>query len=427
MLPGLVVIQLGVEAVAVVVPQLAKELSGSFMSLSMLSTVSFAALGLGHWVGGAAVERHGLRRAYLASLTLRTAGAGLLWGLYRGGGLGVAALTGLFGLDYLLLGLGNTAQATLAKSAYGADPLAQSRFGVLYQLVIDGVGFVGPLAAGALIAHGGFGAVLRLYPFAMLGATLLAAAGVRNQAAEASERPDKSEGGRRFARAWGALRAHPSLGVATAAFAAISASVYWLYLMVAPAYGLYLAGTPEAAAGVAAAATSFFAGGGIAGSFLVAALNRRLDKAAAARPAEAREAKVRGAYHRLAAACVALTAAGLVGAWAFTSRTTVLGLPPAAWAMAPAGLASTAAYVTLDALIKSETPKELGASVLGLARAGATALAVGGFFLLGKLFAAFSTASGAPLPQIFVWVGISSTAGALLLLLAAVRLWREGR
>ena len=416
-LANLGALQFGVGAMALVVPQLAKSLSGSFLGLSAVSISSLLASSLGSAVGGPLVDRFGIRKVYLGVLALRVASAAAMAQLFFAGALGLPALTLLFALDYMLQGAGRVAEATLPAALYGSEPLKINRFGTLQQVVMEGTDIVGPILAGALIGAAGFGPVLALFP-ALLAAGL-AITFFTVKPPRASHEGEGFERGK-IAAAMKALWAEPTVRRAFIASTVTSTIIYSIVFMVAPAFGLFVKGNPEAGSAVTAMIESLFCAGAFASTWVGAWLTARSEKKVGALPEVARAEAGEAAFLRMARGWLVAAAVTALGFWAFLLGAPVAGILPVYLVLPFMGLSATGAAVHLDTILKSKAPDGMGGTLLGIARAAGLLVTTLVSLGLGLILDAFSVSSAGialPTAAAFVAIGILAT-------LAAAVYWR---
>ncbi|HAM34707.1 MAG TPA: hypothetical protein DEB40_12655 [Elusimicrobia bacterium] len=400
-LGGLGAMQLGLEAMALVIPQLTKTLGESFLVMAGVASVGFGALMLGSLLGGPLVDRLGLRASYRGLLVLRTAAAAVFSLCFLTGSMSLPALAVLFGLDYLFLGGCRIAEAVLPRTLYPRSPLGVKRFGTAQQALIESMGFLGPLAAGLVIAWQGFAAIAIAYPL-LLGAgavmlwTFLPLPG-KSQAAGKAQPRGLGMDWRSIQEAWTTLRAHPFIGRAALGFALVSILTYCLYFMIAPAFGLFAAGSAPAAATVNSQVTGLFAGGGMAGTWLMLWLDARMKRRLETVPENQRPQAAERSLLRATARWTMAASIGGLGGCALALGAGGAALPMILLGTAIMGLTTCSALVHLENVVKNNAPAEVQGTLMGLVRAAMNLASIIGFFGLGAIFKAFSILSGTAL------------------------------
>jgi hypothetical protein len=423
-LSSMAFVDIGVEALAVAVPQLAESVAGHFLSASAVSTVAFAALTVGTLLAGPIIDRLGFRKVYGGLQISRAVGGAVLAGLYFKGAIGLPALTFLFGFDYLLQGVSRVAEGVLPTLLHGSQPAALNRFGTRFEMMIELCGIAIPAATGVVLAAKGFGPVLAAYPVFMLASsaiTLLKLRLPRNQGPLAFAGSAIWEKGRmkEVARAF---RENPSLRRAAVGYGLGLAISNFIYFSIAPAFGLFVAAQARAGAGIAANFISFYALGGLLGTGILTALDawakRKQERSSL--PAGRQADDDRRKFLRATAGWLVAGAVSALGAWLLP-----FAAGAGAWlgyaAVIPFGVTYAGVFVQLETLIKSESPAANRASVLAVVRAAALLFATAGSVALGAMFEAFSTAGAVrvPTPAAFVALGAAAVLASLTFLWAA--------
>lgn len=415
--------QLWVEGSMLVIPQLAKSFYESFHSVSLTAILSFIGLTIGSFVGGPAVDRFGIRNVYVATMAARVAAGIALWHLFVTGALGLPALIALVTLEFFFLGVSRVSELSLPatlKASAGASVVG--RLGNWRQMIIEVFGIGGPLAAAALIAaSGGFGSVLLILPVLMAVGAVLAALLMRGIPKAVVKIKKLGSIG----SAWKALRSSPHLRRVVVGQTVASMLTSFLYLILAPAFGLYAAGTREGATEVAAWIFALFSAGGLAATFFSEWRSRRIERATAHLPEARREAARNRAFLRDTALWSLAAAAAFLGLWAMVFSGTVAGVLPIYVIMVPLGFAATGVLVPMMSLVGLRAPEESRSSVIGLVQMSVQAATALGFIALGWLFSAFAlTTGGVAIPGVaaFIGVGLLATAASLIWLRIAARL-----
>jgi len=280
-LGNVALVQLGVEAMSLAVPQYALGAFGTG-TMAAVSAASSIALAFGSLLGSWSSDKLGPERTYIGTLAARVAVTAALAGLYATGFLPAAALVGLFAADFVLHYMNTVSLDALAPRWLGDDAVSLNRFGVRRQIAIDAAGFLGPLGAGAAIALWSFGSVFWAYP-AIFG---LATAGGLIALRRLSEGFSMSR--RHFMKAdgWRAtlrtIAATPALRWSVLGFAVVTVVMMSLYFLAGPAFGAAAAAVSGgSAAQITSVMTGLFAAGGVLGALLQLRLSRKATTAPA--------------------------------------------------------------------------------------------------------------------------------------------------
>lgn len=258
-------------------------------------------------------------------------------------------------------GINYTAEKAIPAVLLDQDRAGLERFKAARQGVIEIVATFVPIAAGAAVASFGFIPALVAFPVAGALAMALVAAALRLPAraaavlnAPAADAPaGMGDFLRSLPRGTKLLWGRPELRNAFLGYAAFSILTFLLYWIIAPAYGILVAGPgqEEAAAAVQGWVLGLFSLGGLAASLFVMREHRKLEGV----PAEVKERALR----RSLKLWMILGAASL-GALA------TMAFPLPAWgaltvpalALIPAGMAQVVAKLKLEALFQSAAPPE---------------------------------------------------------------------
>ncbi|HVE14485.1 MAG TPA: ATP-grasp domain-containing protein, partial [Elusimicrobiota bacterium] len=413
-LASLISAQLWVEGSVLVAPQLAKALSDSFLAMSGISFLSFIGLVGGSLVGPAIVQRYGIRATYVGAMVGRTlAGAGLAY-LFVTATLNLPVLMGLFAAEYVLLGISRVAEATLPTALYGSAELPVNRFGIWKQAVIEGIGIGGPLLAGAMILTGGFAPLLVGLPILMAIGTVVALATIRVPGDSGAVRSTAGDGSMRAAAK--AIWSSTDLRWAVTALTVAATMISSLYLMIVPAFGIFVGGTAEAATQLAAWLTGIFASGGFAATLVSGWVNGRSERAAKALDRARAEEAGRQAFQRNTRAWAWIAVGALLSVGAMTG---VLGIAPIYALMFFLGFAMTGILVPLETVVRSRAPQGQKSSVPGLATAIVQMVTTAAFLGQGVIFEFFSheTPVGkTPTATAFGVIALAAAAGAAVLI-----------
>lgn len=386
--------QAGVEIMGLAVPQYAERLANDFQLSSYLYAAGFVALALGGLLAGPAADRFGTRKVYLTTLATRLAAGVALGMLFPQ--MTLPLLIVLFSLDYLALGASRVAEGKIPNDIHDASQGKVREWGTIQELVTGTMGMIGLFAGERLLALSGYQAAFWSYPvFVGLSGVLLYFFLRLPEPPEAATTAVKSLR-RRVTEAWAALKTIPVVRLAALGYAIDAVLTAFVYFVIGPKLGLF------AAAALAAETITFgvslvFAAGAFLGAIVLMIMGRRQEKALYAVSAAERPAVERRLYFRSAARWLLGAAASFLGLWV---------LPFAqAWgpwysfaALFPFGFALAGVFVSLEAIMKNETPVAVRGSVFGLVRAIGLIVAAASFLLMGAVFKAFSTSAATGVP-----------------------------
>lgn len=387
-----------VESTSLAVSQMTQPLTQGFLALAGLTVVSYLAYTAGALFGGRWVDKFGISRTYRAVLAVRTGiwiTIALLFNPLTGT-LPLAALIGLFSLDYFFHSIGRVAEHKLQVAWFHDKPTSSSRFGSFRDFIEYGTVFVAS-AMGLAIAAFGFGAVIYPAPVAFAIAAGLAFLLKLPKATPAAAVEAKKAG-------WGAgfrgVFKNPGIAKPLLGYILLSSFLYMMYYIIATAFGAYVAGDPKQAAAVAGSLTGLYGVGALFGALAMDRLSRVIDKKTALLPDAQRDDAGRKLYARSAAKSLIWTAAAMLGSWAFISQTALFTFVWPIFPISPVllliGFTSQMAIIHLDTIMKDRIPKEdkaLAGSILGAIRTLTYLSFVAGFLLWGGLFAGFGTAT----------------------------------
>lgn len=415
-LGNVALVQLGVEAMSLAVPQYALGAFG-YATMAAVSAASSIALAAGSLLGSWSSDKLGPERTYLGTLGARVAVTAALAALYAAGFLPAAALVGLFAADFVLHYMNTVALDALAPRWLGDDAASLNRFGVRRQIAIDAAGLLGPLGAGAAIALWSFGSVFWVYPASFGLATvagLFALRGLSTGFAMGRRCLAKADGWRETLRT---IAATPALRWSVAGFALVTVVMMSLYFLAGPAFGAAAAAVSGgSAAQITSVMTGLFAGGGVLGALLQLRLTRGI--------------KTPGSLQRQMGWSMAAFGLAALSFWALlaTAPITVFSIFGAAvpiyaaqLLMIPLGAAWAVPTVGLITILQSQAPAGAKAKVAGVNRFLAMFASFVFSLALGGLFSGLAGASG------FVALAAIMTAFAAAAILLGWRLARSGR
>jgi len=415
-LGNVALIQLGVEAMSLAVPQYALGVFG-YGAMAAVSAATSIALAAGSLLGSWSSDKLGPERTYIGTLGARVAVTAALAGLYATGLLPAAALVGLFAADFLLHYMNTVSLDALAPRWLGEDAVQLNRFGVRRQIGIDAAGLLGPLGAGLAIALWSYGSVFWAYPAIFALSTvggLIALRRLSTGFAMGNRYLIKADGWLETLRT---IAATPALRWSVLGFTLVTVVMMSLYFLAGPAFGAAAAAASGgSAAQITSVMTGLFAGGGILGSLLQLRLTRGL--------------KTPGALQRQMGWSLAAFGLAVLSFWALLATApiavfSVFGFAVPLYAvqllMIPLGAAWAIPTVGLVTILQSQTAAGAKAKVAGVNRFLAMFASFVFSLALGGLFSGLVGASG------FVALAGIMSAFAAAAIAVGWRLARSGR
>lgn len=402
-----ILIQVAVESIGLVIPQLANPLAPyGFLIVGSIAAASYVAYAIGAFVGGPLVKRFGVGGIYRTGLIARTG----IWTAVAflfdpvSQTIPIMALAALFIADILVHSVNRVAEQTLRVAWFKGNKVQNTYFGTIRDFVEYGTVF-STLGAGWLIVVFGFGSVVYAAPVFFAVAALIAFfVRLPGPSASALEKTSFREG-------FDGLFGSPSLRRYFVGKVMINNFFYTLYYITATAFGVFAAaGVLQKAALVSSALTGVYGIGAIAAAFVMFAVARHISKRTetlekAAKAAKQEEMLVRGAELSLK-----FSAAALLGAWAFVNQAYLFTIItwPVYWvtpALLLIGLTAQVALTHLDSMMSDQMPEDKAASIIGAERTLTYSSYAISFFLWGALFQLFGTGA-------FWLVGAGATAMA---------------
>lgn len=363
-LAALAIENVGIEAQNLGFPPLITKVFGDVtLSAEMGMWASFADI-VGSIITPPIIKKLGLKKAFLWSGGVRLVFAALTAGLLATGHITVPLLMALTALGAFAGGINYTAEKAIPAVILHQDRAGLERFKAARQGVIEVVATFIPIAAGAVVANFGFLPAVFAFPVAGAVAMVLVAMTLkmpqRAAAALALRLPEGGAlptGGKDFLRSltrgtrllWG----QASLRASFLAYAAFGLLTHLLYWIIAPAYGVLIAGPghEEAAALIQGWMLGLFSLGGLVASIYMMREHRRFDRMGPAK----REGAMRSSLKTwMVLGTVTLAAMATMAfplpAWG------ALTVP--ALALIPFGMAQVVAKLKLEALFQSAAPTQ---------------------------------------------------------------------
>lgn len=363
-LAALAIENVGIEAQNLGFPPLITKVFGDVtLSAEMGMWAAFADI-VGSIITPPIIKKLGLKKAFLWSGGVRLVFAALTAGLLATGHITVPVLMALTALGAFAGGVNYTAEKAIPAVILQQDRAGLERFKAARQGVIEVIATFIPIAAGAIVANFGFLPAVFAFPVAGAVAMALVAMTLRMpQRAAAALSLRLPEGGavptgakdflRSLTRGTRLLWGQTALRASFLGYAAFGLLTHLLYWIIAPAYGVLIAGPghEEAAALVQGWMLGLFSLGGLAASIYMMREHRRFDRMDPAK----REGAMRSSLRTwMVLGTVTLAAMATMAfplpAWG------ALTVP--ALALIPFGMAQVVAKLKLEALFQSAAPTQ---------------------------------------------------------------------
>lgn len=307
-LAGLLIAQIGVEALGVAMPLLMLERFGGFSAMAQIGVFSSLTGMVGRLAGGA-VPREWLKTAYVGASILRLASISVLIVFLMGPTLlpmvaaktglaflasagawlapfyamgSYAVLVGLYSVNGFLGGISVTTETSLVQAMLGNSRAVLEQFLALEQWLVEIVGVGGPKLGGKVINHFGFGWALAIYPVTFAVAIVLFAVGIRVPRKDAREAADTvraaaaqaKAGIRDFFKSIGrgayVVFKNPVMRTAFLGYTAYMILNPFLYSILAPAFGVLMArGDAKLGSEFASSITALYSLGGLVGGIVM--------------------------------------------------------------------------------------------------------------------------------------------------------------
>ncbi|MDX6769957.1 MAG: hypothetical protein SF051_10525, partial [Elusimicrobiota bacterium] len=296
---ALLVAQVGVEAMGNAMPVLAQQVFGDFTVVAQLAIFSSIASILGRQFGPLIIERFGLRNTYLFTEVARLVSISTLLGLLVMGHMTIPMMMVFYSLNGLLGGVALTAETSIPPALVGQDQAKLEKFWTWEQTLLEIIGVLGPIVAGLAVDAYGPGNVIIAFPVAFATAFMILFFTLRMpqrieqlRVAEAAKKKAEREAQRAAgAKVDGVLGAFfkkiargaklvwntPLLRYAFLAYTAYMLLNPFLYGMIGPAYGRFIAG-PEAMGGVFGMLAGLYSAGGLLGGVIMIREQSRIKK-----------------------------------------------------------------------------------------------------------------------------------------------------
>ena len=188
------------------------------------------------------------------------------------------------------------------------------------------------------------------------------------------------------------FRKSPTLRGAATGFLLSSSVISVLYLIVAPAFGLYVAGAAQAATGITALVLGLSAVGSFGATILGPWLGARTERSLRSSRRRSAPILIGRSPRRLTRLWMAAAGLFMLGAWSFLCGASVWGILPIYILILPLGLAVTGAQVRAQTLLQKEAPNALRSQIISITRGITQVVTLLGFVVLGSVFQHFSAA-----------------------------------
>lgn len=412
---AMVMAQIGVESLGAAMPDMMEK---TFKDVSIVADI--AILGsvfgiLGRIVGPMVVKKFSLKTAYLGSSLIKLLSVSVMVGLLATAHMTIPVLGIFFAFHGFLSGISITAEKAIPPAVLGQDQEKLENFGAWKQTLLEVMGSLVPIAAGAVIGSLGFIPAIVAFPvtFAlsllMLWKWLKIPAKIEEmrklKLAEAKGEGKPTGVGGPFKEFWRKIShgakvvwKNPALKYSFLAYTAFMIINPFLYTIFAPQYGVrLLGGEHPGVAGVYTLLTGLYSLGGLLGGLLMLREQKKIKKTPPAGGMEAhlRKSMLRwmwlGTLGLAAIATMALplpTLGALIALPAFLSWAGSLTLP--ALALIPFGIFQVVANIKQENYFIAKAPPEdvndaigfLGSASLAITTVGLVAMK---FLFSGKL------------------------------------------
>jgi hypothetical protein len=365
------ILQAGVYAFRTAMPIVIQQAAGSFQAIAHMSLLFAGATIGGRQTAPWAIEKIGLKSTFVYANVARAALIGALaWGLAAGWASApvILALHTAYGFFY---GTSITASEAIATALVGRHQGRLERYWTVLSTLNQVVGIIMPIAAGAAVASWGFIPAILALPIAIaiallgIGTVLIPtknAAIVHAQAAAKSQ--DKISWVQRMLHGAKLVMSHAVLRNAFFAYALIMVWTPLFFFLLAPAYGLAVAGgSGILATAVAGWLTGLFGAGGLIGGIYIMWQQRHFKKKGLANEARLRRSLLTWITLSIvglaALATLALPAPMFSSLFALPQWLSWTGpLTPAALAILPFGATQTIVALKLRSYFQSRVPSQ---------------------------------------------------------------------
>lgn len=422
---ALVLAQLGAEAVGAALPTLIQKTFGDFAgTVTQIAIFSYLADFTARQFAPIPIKRFGLKKVFLSAHSMKLISMGTLALLLGTGNITLGLLKTFILINAFLGGITSTTENSTPPALVGQDPAALERYWTREQAVRQIMSISAPIATGAVVASVGFFPAFVAFPVSTAMALYVVWRLVniptdrqprfeerpRDEAGDKVEAPKKGKARLKawlsqFGRGARIVWRHKGLrwsAIASAAYIMIGA---FMYALLAPAYGLLLAGpgAAEFATGISGFIIGFFNLGGLLGVVRTIRSEKRLTKRIEKGEVEREEVKrilFRSLRRYMLFGAIGLTAmatfaipGGTLGAWitlpAALKWLGALSLPAAA--LIPMGYVHVVTMLKLRSFFQSRVPDRNDMpEAMGFLGASTLVVQALGLMLLRVLFGSFT-------------------------------------
>lgn len=320
---ALVLAQLGAESLGAALPTLVEKTFGNFAAtVTHLTVLSYVAGFLALQAAPMIIKRFGIKRTFLAAHSAKLLTMGAFAALLGTGMMTLPLLQGLIILNAFIGGITSTAENSTPPALVGRDRAALEHYWTREQAFRQLISISGPIATGAMVASLGFFPAFLVFPITTAmtlwivwkmvqipeeARRVAARAGGRKAPGPAPDR-EMRKGARAEAQGRGVKKSgeeeekglkasfvswisqfgrgarmvwrDPGLRYSALAFSALAMTAALLYALIAPAYGLLLAGPgmEEMATGISGWIIGLYNAGGMLGVLSLMRLQKRQAK-----------------------------------------------------------------------------------------------------------------------------------------------------
>jgi len=278
LIAGVMLSQIGLETMRLALPQIVKASFGKFSYMAQLHFCAAAAGVAGRLIGGVLPDRWGLKSTYLGAKVFKVLLVCGLAAMFSRGELTFLAITVYYLLNGFSVGISRTSLQSIPAAITDRKRSLLEKYWAIQRLGMNSIQAAGPFMAAAVVAGFGFLSAFLVLPAAFAAAIALIAFGVQVPPPPPRTPPLSDDGFlRRSLSGAKIVFADPVLRVGFFGLISLAALIPMLYFIIAPAYGLLAAPSPQAASVVQARITGVFSAGGLAGVVLMLISNADRD------------------------------------------------------------------------------------------------------------------------------------------------------
>jgi MFS family permease len=380
---NLFLMQLGVEAMGLAGPILAKDLMQSWIGTTILAITASVALSLGSMIATPLNKRLGAGKSYMISIFFRGVGIAAMAYLLAKKRLSAANLMVVYLFDYIFDASNSVTEKVLVARQLAGNSAMIGRYNALRSYIIGAIGFAGPYIASLLITawggeQQGYSKTLFicsvLCGVCLIGSILSGLSRTSTPAVTSAPQKQPHCESMSVKDVLAHIWRSPILRGASLIYGLFKAVLFVIYFMIAAAYGSFAAGADQKlSTGIIAVLTGLFAGMGLLGSYLFDRASMKAgQQAERSFPSDdaARKAFERATLYRRIAAWTVLASLSLLALWSafWTSPLVTVPVPlrPTQLLIIPLGIMTEMVATGLMTIIQEEAPSEGKVKTIGL-------------------------------------------------------------